>query len=101
MNVLPTLQYVTRMQCVSTLWAVRSVSASLAIKEMEPLAQVGTEVVFIDVCYYIVLICKEINECFEGLDMCASNATCTNTEGDYNCSCDTGYNGDGFTCDSK
>ena len=43
----------------------------------------------------------DIDECSEGLDMCASNATCTNTEGDYNCSCDTGYNGDGFTCDSK
>ena len=35
------------------------------------------------------------------LDMCDSNATCTNTEGDYNCSCDTGYNGDGFYCESK
>ena len=34
-------------------------------------------------------------------DMCSSNATCTNTEGGYNCSCDTGYFGDGFTCNSE
>ena len=41
----------------------------------------------------------DIDECSEGLDVCASNATCSNTEGDYNCSCDTGYHGDGFTCE--
>ena len=43
----------------------------------------------------------DIDECEEGLHMCASNATCTNTEGGYNCSCDTGYHGDGFNCNSK
>ena len=40
----------------------------------------------------------DTDECSEGLDTCASTATCTNTEGSYNCSCDTGYHGDGFTC---
>ena len=43
----------------------------------------------------------DIDECSAGTDMCASNATCTNTEGGYNCSCDSGYHGDGFTCNSK
>ena len=43
----------------------------------------------------------DIDECFAGTDMCTSNATCINTEGGYNCSCDTGYHGDGFTCNSK
>ena len=43
----------------------------------------------------------DIDECSEGFDMCDSNATCTNTEGNYNCSCDTGYHGDGFTCNSE
>ena len=33
--------------------------------------------------------------------MCASNATCANTEGDYNCTCNSGYYGDGFICNSK
>ena len=41
----------------------------------------------------------DIDECFERTDMCTSNATCGNIEGDYNCSCDTGYYGDGFTCE--
>ena len=43
---------------------------------------------------------EDFDECSSGTDMCASNATCTNTEGGYNCSCDTGYHGDGFTCNS-
>ena len=41
----------------------------------------------------------DIDECSEGLDECASNATCANTESSYTCSCDTGYHGDGFTCE--
>ncbi len=43
---------------------------------------------------------SDIDECLEGVDACASNATCMNTEGGYNCSCDTGYDGDGLTCNS-
>ena len=27
------------------------------------------------------------------------NATCNNTEESYNCTCDSGYSGDGFSCD--
>ena len=30
--------------------------------------------------------------------MCDTNANCTNTDGSYNCTCDNGYSGDGFTC---
>ena len=51
--------------------------------------------------YYLFgFLNEDIDECSEGLDVCASNATCTNTEGGYNCSCDTGYHGDGFICES-
>ena len=50
-------------------------------------------------CYKINTICKlDIDECFEALDVCSSNAACINIDGGYNCSCDTGYNGDGFLC---
>ena len=40
----------------------------------------------------------DINECELGVDQCATNATCSNTEGSYECSCNTGFTGDGKTC---
>ena len=40
----------------------------------------------------------DINECEESTDICAMNATCTNTEGSYQCSCNTGFTGDGTSC---
>ncbi len=30
-----------------------------------------------------------------------NNATCNNTEGSFTCSCDVGYEGDGFQCTSN
>ena len=32
---------------------------------------------------------------------CHANATCNNTEGSYICTCDSGYSGDGFTCNGR
>ena len=32
------------------------------------------------------------------MSRCDENANCTNTDGSYNCSCNHGYNGDGFNC---
>ena len=31
-------------------------------------------------------------------NMCSENGFCTNTEGAYNCTCNDGYEGDGFNC---
>ena len=47
------------------------------------------------------LLCTDINECVSGSAECHNNATCTNTEGSYECSCDTGFTGDGFNCTSE
>ena len=32
------------------------------------------------------------------MSKCDENANCTNTVGSYNCSCNHGYEGDGFNC---
>ena len=42
--------------------------------------------------------CLDINECTMNMSRCDENANCTNTDGSYNCSCNHGYNGDGFKC---
>ena len=48
--------------------------------------------------YHMIYVSTDINECMEYDDLCAVNATCTNTIGTYQCSCDTGFTGDGVSC---
>ena len=42
----------------------------------------------------------DVNEC-EAVSPCHANATCKNTDGSYNCTCNDGYVGDGFRCHGK
>ena len=49
-------------------------------------------------CIYVG---TDIDECTEELDLCDSNANCTNTVGSYTCMCNPGYSGDGIVCSSK
>ncbi|KAI8482586.1 carbohydrate binding [Branchiostoma belcheri] len=42
--------------------------------------------------------CYHIDQCTTGTDNCDDDATCTNTDGSFTCSCNTGYTGDGVTC---
>ena len=49
-----------------------------------------------------VVLRADINECGSiDLNNCDENAQCTNTDGSYTCSCNTGYVGDGVSCTSK
>ena len=40
----------------------------------------------------------DIDECAIGTGMCGTNASCTNTAGSYNCTCNNGFTGNGFNC---
>ena len=42
----------------------------------------------------------DVNECAEG-NKCHPNATCTDTDGSFTCTCRDGDAGDGFTCEGK
>ena len=41
----------------------------------------------------------DINEC--DTSPCSSDATCSNTDGSFQCACNNGFNGDGTTCTGK
>ena len=41
---------------------------------------------------------SDIDECDVGSSRCDVNATCVNNAGYYDCECDDGFYGDGFTC---
>jgi hypothetical protein len=43
--------------------------------------------------------CVDVDECELGEDDCDGHASCTNTEGSYECECDDGYSGDGQDCE--
>jgi hypothetical protein len=49
---------------------------------------------------FMCLYSIDTNECAT-VSPCHANATCNNTEGSYICTCDSGYSGDGLTCNGK
>ena len=42
--------------------------------------------------------CTNIDECKTETDNCHENAVCTDSEGDFSCTCNSGYAGDGVDC---
>jgi len=50
-----------------------------------------------------VLCYTDVDECdaTTGTNNCSSLAYCTNTAGSYDCTCEKGYTGDGFTCEGN
>ena len=42
--------------------------------------------------------CQDIDECTQEIHDCHADATCENTVGSWNCTCNEGYNGTGQVC---
>ena len=40
----------------------------------------------------------DIDECYNGIHKCSSDAECFNTPGSYTCECSVGYTGNGYNC---
>ena len=47
----------------------------------------------------VLLYPIDIDECETGTDNCDVDATCTNIAGNFTCTCNQGYRGDGVSCD--
>ena len=45
--------------------------------------------------FYITV---DIDECESGMHNCHLDATCVDTPGNFTCTCNDGYNGDGMNC---
>ncbi|CAH1230750.1 FBN1 [Branchiostoma lanceolatum] len=45
--------------------------------------------------------CGNINECAMDTDNCHANASCTDTDGSFTCTCSDGYTGSGLHCERK
>ena len=51
-------------------------------------------------CVHILFL-TDLDECAAELDNCHENATCNNTFGSFECTCNSGFEGDGADCTSK
>ena len=49
--------------------------------------------------FTIFCLVTDIDECTTNAHDCHLNATCSNTDGSFTCSCNQGYSGDGKQCD--
>ena len=54
-----------------------------------------------DLILTIFVIILDVNECALRTHNCHTNATCTNTDGSFSCTCDHRYTGNGVTCTGK
>ena len=54
-----------------------------------------------NVSFMFTVFFEDIDECATNTDNCHSDATCSDIEGSFTCTCNAGYAGDGVTCTSK
>ena len=92
-----------------TWWGERT--ASTAAVSLATLAMVSHAPVSIYMCKFrellkFVVITEnapaDIDECQLELDVCVENSDCSDTQGSYECTCSSGYRGDGLVnCESE
>ena len=51
--------------------------------------------------FFLFLFWQDIDECQLNTDECDINASCNNTDGSYQCICNSGYWGSGLNCTDK
>ena len=49
----------------------------------------------------ITVFTADVNECDEGIHNCHENANCSDMVGGFNCTCNSGFTGNGTFCESK
>jgi hypothetical protein len=65
---------------------------------MELSVQVSNALLVTAVKYTPSDLFLDIDECGLGIDNCHPNATCTDADGSFECSCDLGFIGSGIDC---
>ena len=50
-------------------------------------------------CITPIFLPADIDECALGTDNCSDNANCSDTIGSYDCTCRTGFDGNGILCE--
>ena len=102
MNVVWGLTTVLLMLAVLIPMAASPVSVAMDTLEMALSVQVLTnhlsQVTLAKLKYHYSI---DVSECCMDTDNCSPDATCTNTEGSFTCTCNQGYTGDGLTCTGK
>ena len=77
---------------------VMTACVTVGILGMDSHVQVRQYYKFTHHCMNARIFVADIDECELGVDNCSINAVCSDTDGSYECSCITGFNGDGETC---
>ena len=71
-----------------------------AVRNEDSRYEIDLSVINEKVLSLISISSTDLNECEQGTSYCHQKASCTNTRGSYNCTCNQleGYIGDGFIC---
>lgn len=87
---------------VSTVLAIVDIMAMVLIVQVSKVySLLRTYVLATHIDYLVAVLCAllDIDECSMDTDNCNESAICTDTPGSFDCTCNTGYTGDGVYCE--